>query len=132
MPDGAPGTMWTAYLKALETAEEEWWDGDRPAQVTAVAKAAGLDPEELWDRVEGKAGWESHDTGYQGMVWLFAWEMKGHPDWAGVTPVPRTGEEAQDDQWRLGTPTPQSAGGPARWRSCPGTTVPRCRIPSPS
>lgn len=96
--------MQDTYLKALRQAEEEWWEGDRPPEITAVAAAAGLDPQELWDTVEGSRGWEPHDTGYQGMVWLIAWELKGYPDWAGVTPVPRTGEEAQDDRWRAECP----------------------------
>jgi hypothetical protein len=75
--------MWAIYLQALEAAEEEFWEGDCPVEVTAVAQAAGLDPAELWDRVEGQAQWVPTDMGYQGMVWLFAWGMKGFPDWQG-------------------------------------------------
>ena len=73
--------MWDTYLKALEEAEEEWWEGDCPVEVTAVARATGLNPQDLWDRVEGQAYWVPTDTGYQGMVWLYAWSMRGHPDW---------------------------------------------------
>lgn len=92
--------LWGHYRKAIAQAEEEWSDGDRPCEVTAVAGAAGLDPERLWNEVEGKRGWEPQDTGYQGMVWLIAWEMRGFPDWEGVTPAPRTAAEAADDAWR--------------------------------
>lgn len=92
--------MWETYLAALAQAEEEWWDGDRPCEITAVAAATGIGPQELWDEVEGKRGWESHDQGYQGVVWMTAWGMKGYPDWQDVTPAPRTATEAVDDQWR--------------------------------
>lgn len=84
MPDQT--RMWDAYLAACRQAEEAWQDGDRPHEVTAISAATGLDPEALWDEVEGVRGWESHDTGYHAMVWLVAWELSGHPDWAGVTP----------------------------------------------
>jgi hypothetical protein len=92
--------MWETYRNVLRQAEEEWWEGDRPCEVTAVARAAGLDPDRLWEEVEGVRGWESHDQGYQGMVWLIAWELTGHPDWQGTEPAPRTAEEAADDRWR--------------------------------
>jgi hypothetical protein len=56
-----PMSMWKTYRKALAQAEEEWTDGDTPVEVTAVAKATGMDPAKLWDEVEGVRGWESHD-----------------------------------------------------------------------
>ena len=32
--------------------------------------------------------------GYQGMVWLIAWELSGWPDWAGITPMRGPGRSA--------------------------------------
>jgi hypothetical protein len=92
--------LWRHYRAVIAQAEEEWSEGDRPCEVTAIASATGLDPQELWDEVEGRRGWESLDMGYQGMVWLIAWEMKGFPDWEGVAPPPRAPAEAADDAWR--------------------------------
>jgi hypothetical protein len=102
-------SIWATYRKALAQAEEEWTDGDTPVEVTAVAKATGMDPAKLWDEVEGLRGWESHDQGYQGMVWLIAWELSGWPDWAGITPTSRTAEEAKDDLWRASQEDPEQS-----------------------
>ena len=91
-------SMWETYRKALVQAEEEWTEGDTPVEVTAVAMATGMDPAKLWDEVDGVRGWESRDQGYQGMVW---------PDWAGITPTPRTAEQAKDDLWRASQEDPE-------------------------
>jgi len=74
-------SMHERYQAALREAEEKWQDGERPPEITAVALATGLDPEELWDEVEGKCGWESHDAGYPHVVWGIAWGLKDFPDW---------------------------------------------------
>ena len=123
-----PVSMWVTYRKALARAEEEWTEGDTAVEVSAVAKATGMDPAELWEEVEGVRGWESHDQGYQGMVWLVARGLSGWPDWAGITPTPRTAEEAEDDLWRASLKDPGQ---------CPGTPggtvmIPpiRCRVAS--
>lgn len=78
------GAMWEAYAAASRTAEEAWTENDCPVEIAAVAAATGLEPRKLWDEVEGVRGWESHDQGYQGMVWLIAWGMRGYPDWQGA------------------------------------------------
>ena len=60
------------YIMALKGAELRWQDGDRPPQVTAVAEVLGLDPDKLWEHVEGIHGWEPHDEGYEDAVWAAA------------------------------------------------------------
>lgn len=79
--------LWNAYTAVLRAAEEEWQEPERPPVVTAVAAVLGMDPEALWDEVEGKRGWESHNAGYEAMVWFIAWELKSHPDWRGIVTV---------------------------------------------
>lgn len=95
--------MWEIYSAALRKAEEEWWEGDTPPVITAIARATGLDPKELHDRIEGQLGWETHDAGYEYTAWFTAWSMKGYPDWQGTEPVPLTAEEAADERWRQET-----------------------------
>lgn len=75
-------TMHATFEAELRKARETWQESDRPPEVTAVAAATGLDPERLWDVVEGQRGWESHNAGYEDVVWAIAWEMRGYPDWA--------------------------------------------------
>lgn len=48
--------MWERYQAVLREEQRSWAKGDRPAEVTAVALATGLDPAELWEEVEGKRG----------------------------------------------------------------------------
>jgi len=71
-----------AYAEARAEALKEWEGLDaldvmmhgepRPVEITAVASALGMDPEALWDHVEGCHGWEPHDEGYEAAVWAAA------------------------------------------------------------
>jgi hypothetical protein len=66
-----------AYAEARARALAEWGDAldillhgePRPVEITAVASVLGMDPEALWDHVEGEHGWEPHDEGYEDAVW---------------------------------------------------------------
>jgi len=68
------------YTEARAKALEEWGDAldillhgePRPVEITAVASVLGMDPEALWDHVEGVHGWEPHDEGYEDAVWAAA------------------------------------------------------------
>lgn len=73
--------MWEQYERELRKAQEAWQENDCPPDVTAVALATGMKPDDLWEVVEGQRGWESHDPGYAYVVWVIAWELRGHPDW---------------------------------------------------
>jgi hypothetical protein len=69
-----------AYAEAYARALAEWGDAiaimmhgePRPPEVEAVASVLGLDPEALWDHVEGEHGWEPHDEGFEDAVWTAA------------------------------------------------------------
>lgn len=63
------------YQEALACAKAAWQDGEAPPQITAVAEVTGLDPDRLWDHVEGECGWEPHDEGYEEQVWDCARQM---------------------------------------------------------
>lgn len=68
-----------AYAAALPVAEAAWTEAELydartlpPPVVSAVASALGMDPDALWDHVEGVHGWEPHDEGYEDAVWAAA------------------------------------------------------------
>ncbi len=52
---------------------EPWIDLDpRPTECDRIGLAVGIDPEKLWEHVEGEHGWESHDEGYAEAVLVAA------------------------------------------------------------
>lgn len=68
-----------AFAATLPAAEAAWADAELhctaalpPPVVTTVAAVLALDPEDLWDHVEGIHGWEPHDEGYEDAVWAAA------------------------------------------------------------
>lgn len=91
-----------AYAEALAKAKAEWGDAlqimmhgePRPPEVEAVASVLGLDPEALWDHVEGIHGWEPHDEGYEDAVWAAA-ECDEHD--AELEAMRRKPEKAETD-----------------------------------
>jgi hypothetical protein len=95
---GVISLMWDAYGTALRAAEEAWQEPECPPVVTAVAAVLGMDAEDLWDEVEGKRGWESHNAGYEAMVWFIAWELTGRPDWRGIVTVTQSTGASGGDQ----------------------------------